>query len=115
MQYWGKTLRQVKKQRVLHREITIHFFLSRAVELFDHTGFGISTGGKMTNVFSFHQGLKGLVVQFFPVFRLQFPRFPSIIPFQNLLERCRHVFSSLGLDGFQAYLENTSTTVNRYL
>ena len=70
------------------------------IEPFDDAGFGITAGRKVNNVFALHQGLKGLVVEFLPVVRLQSTRRPPVAASQDLLEGRRHVLAGLGLDGF---------------
>ena len=87
-------------QRVLDGEIPVHALLQRAIEPFDDAGLGITAGRKMTNVVPFHQGLKSLVVKFFAVVRLQFPRHASVSAFQDLFEGCGDRDPRLGLDRF---------------
>ena len=85
-------------QRVLDGEVAVHALFQRTIEPFDDAGFGITAGRKVINVFAFHQGLKGLVVEFLPVVRLQTTRCSSLS--QDLLEGCRHGLAGLGLDRF---------------
>ena len=90
-----------KVQRVLHREVTIQTLFQGTVEPFHHTGFAITAGRKMMNVFSFHQILKRLIVKLLPVIRLKVDRFPSPC-LQNLVEGFRHSFTRLVLHGLNS-------------
>ena len=60
---------------------------------FDHTGFRIAASRKMMNVFSFHQVLKRLVVEFFPIIHLKIERFSPFTPLQYLRHGIRHRLS----------------------
>ena len=89
-----------KIQRVLHREITIKPLFQRSIEPFHHTGFRVATGRKMMNVLLRHQGLKRLVVKFFPIIRLKIHGFSPLTAFQDLGHGVCHCLSRLALHGF---------------